>query len=469
MRLRVVAVLAVLATLALSGSAGAAPRPVAEGGPFFGRAVPDAGATLRDVELEDGRITAKTIAITTSDEDGVTGTAELITHGGATVTGQLTWTGEGDWRVEISRNSARGFTPPNALAIDLDHIDGAFGRTDGERTDTLLLHDYALGAAIFDVPLDVANGGFAGTAELEDVVLGGITYPRLAVTVATAERSVRLEGAMRTELGAIRIDSRLRPSRNPDLIGDLDVRATGAELVFDTDTFAFTDFRFSDRTTVPRTGCTVIDAPFTGTVRWGREGPLDGPRDPRLRAIEDGTLRLACDRAERFRLAFRFQHRYRGVPQLDTGGPYPARRGRLRLALDTDGGTFDEYHAVRFSPYLPDYLVGVKRVPQAYAIGLIGTARLPGRLPFWDAPWGRPHRGTMRYDVEVVLAVHAAERTGPFRTYSGGGGDLRGPHEAGHFKSYGGSFVCSFWENAVEDFACRGTFMTGLEPNWVEP
>ncbi|MGI9188434.1 MAG: hypothetical protein ACR2J9_13110, partial [Gaiellales bacterium] len=68
--------LAALALILLGAFVAAVPASAATKrpapGPFFGRAIPEPGTTLRDVELEDGRITAKTISIITADGDGIT-------------------------------------------------------------------------------------------------------------------------------------------------------------------------------------------------------------------------------------------------------------------------------------------------------------------------------------------------------------------------------------------------------------
>ncbi|MGI9187173.1 MAG: hypothetical protein ACR2J9_06585, partial [Gaiellales bacterium] len=386
--------------------------------------------------------------------DGITGTAELITHGGAALVGQLAWTSGSDWHVDIVPDSSRDFTPPSALAIDLDHIDGSFGRTDGERTDSLILHDYTLGTTSFDIPLDVANGGFAGTATREDVVLGGITYPTLAVTVATAERSVRLEGTMQTEIGTIIVDNRLRPSRNPAVIGDLEVRATAADLVFTTDNFGFSEFAFTARTTLPRSGCTTIDTGFTGVVRWGNGIPTE-PTDSRRHRIENGEITLVCDQAERFRLAFRFRHVY----HLDDGRTL-VFRGRMPLVYDPDGGTFDVYHA-KVSPWT-DSVYGVSTTSRAYASALTGGTVLTGRqaVSFWD--YGRWRSVTTKAEIRLGLAIYRTSAAREYAEYDGGGGNFVGPPSAGHFQRYGGGFLCHFWD-ADDDFLCWGGYQVGLD------
>jgi hypothetical protein len=257
------------------------------------------GTVLQNVPVEAG-LTASTVTVTASANGTITGTAGLTPKGSSTsMNATFVWSNSCNWSFNITRA-----TDPNAPAstvsptgLDVRNVSGTIMSVAGKREAQLTLEGYTLaGNAPVNLALRVTPQGFEGSAEVRNYVVGGITYPRVKLSLSTLRSAVRLEGEMSSSFGDYTVDTSITAAG-----GDFQqsLKVTGANLPVQKDArFKLLEFTFSKDFSYAASGCASFAVDFSGSMEAGNK----------TYTLRAGRFAMSCNKVTEFKFHVAFEH-----------------------------------------------------------------------------------------------------------------------------------------------------------------
>lgn len=436
----IVPVLVLLAAFVLAVPAGAAQQTTARDAarPFFGHAIPATGVELSNIPLFTDatgtpKAIAKSIKVTGNANGVVTADVALEASTGSTLNATMTWESQGHWQIYVAANSAPGAPSANATAVNLDHVSGSIKNIGGSPHVNLTLSGYTLGNATFDVLLHANQGGFEGSAEVKDLVLGGTTYHNAKITVSTLSPQVRLEGKMQSSIGTFTTDSWVSA---PGGTYEIQLHVTGADLVFTTATFQITAFHFTLKTAIPASGnasYVVSSATAGGTLVMKKT----------TYTLHDISLAMVGGSVTEFGFKIHIRHEK---------SPSEIYDGMLEMRLDGDGGTFEEMTQGR-----NDNGWQLASAEKAYSKALLGQVVLAKTRKFSKKYKDRRFEKSVTIALTFGVSVYRTSSSSAYHAYIGAGGGFEADRVSG-------GFGCTYATEG-KDFSCLGTIR--INPRWA--
>ncbi|MEI7438234.1 MAG: hypothetical protein WCK20_01005 [Thermoleophilia bacterium] len=423
-------ILALMLTLIASSTATASQRydHARQATSFFGNAVPTPGTSIENVWVVPEKLLAKKISVTADDitTHVVTATVDLEAGNGSTMSGTLTWENECHWKLAFVADSTATPSTAPTTTMKLNHIDGFIDNVGCEHHAQLTLKGYSIGESKVDINLSIVPGGFEGTTEMTDLVLGGTTYPRIKLSVSSLSHAVRLEGTMKSDEGTFTIDGHLTGK-------EMALEITGADLAFKTASFEITAFRVTTKYEVPETGCSTISGGIGGTLVMKKT----------TYTLHDASMKLVCGKMTEFKLAIDIEHE---------ASPTEIYTGRLYLALDGDGGTFTELtQGHNGNGYQ------LASTDKQFGKALLGTLDMSKTRRISKHVQGRTFERHMTIGMVFGLSIYTNPGGSTYYGYIGAGGYF-------HADRLSGGFGCSYGSEH-SDFSCLGTVR--INPSWA--
>lgn len=388
---------------------------------FFGGHVPQPGTSIHNVVVVPGepgmapKLLAKTITVTADVNGVLTATAALENSGGGTMNATLTWENQCHWKFDIELNSSPESASTNATAVNLDQLKGTVANVGCEHHVNLELIGYKLGSATLDIAMHAEHGGFTGTTTLkEDMVLGGTTYlAGSTVTVSTLSPEVSVEGHMRTSIGTFTVKAGVTA---PSGSYTVHLAVTGADLVYKTASFEVTKFHFSTSATFPTGGTAtyhVASASAGGEVVMKKT----------TYELIDISLTMTGSTVTHFSFGIKVTH----IKSSTKSYAFV-----LKMALDGDGGTFDEYSSAGALS------------KKTFHTALLGSIDISQTRRFERSGMERHVKIGMLFGV----SVYTTSATSGYHSYIGAGGYFDADRVSG-------GFGCLFGTESM-DFSCEG-------------
>ena len=417
-----------LVGLFTTSTAAAATRfdPTRQANSFFKQAIPTPGTSVQNVWVVPDRLLARQITVTSDINGVITASAALEGGSGGTINGTLVWTNNYHWKLTFVATSTATSASSPTNGINLNHVDGFIKNVGGAKHAQLTLRGYSIGESTVDINLSIVRGGFEGTSEITNLVLGKTTYPRVKLSVSSLQRAARLEGTMQSDQGTFTIDAFV----NGPTMG-LDI--TGADLAFKTESFQITEFRMKTTVTVPASGCSTISGFQSGTVVMKRK----------TYTLHEGSMRMVCGQLIEFKLALDIVHQT---------SPVEVYTGRLRLALDRDGGTFTELTQGQNNN---GWQLASREV--SYGTALAGAVSMSRTRGIRKRVRGRTFSRTMTIGMVFGVSIYTNPGASKYYGFVGAGGGFDADRLSG-------GFGCSYASQA-SDFSCRGTVR--IDPSWA--
>jgi len=424
----VLTILALMIALVTSSAASAATRydHTRQATSFFGHAVPTPGTSVENVWVVPDKLLAKKISVTADVNGVVTATADLEGGNGSTMSGTLTWENQCHWKIAfVADTTATSSTAPTTT-IKLNHVDGFIDNVGCEHHAQLTLKGYSIGDSKVDINLLIVKGGFEGTTQITNLVLGKTTYTNVKLSVSTLSTSARLEGTMHSDQGTFTIDAHLTNT-------EMGLTITGADLAFKTASFQITAFHVSTNVHVPATGCSTISGEIGGTLEMKKT----------IYTLHQASMKMVCGKLTEFKLAIDIEH---------TTSPTEKYTGRLFLALDSDGGTFEELSQGR-----NDNGPQLASATKTFLTALLGTLDISKTRSFHKHVGGRNFDRHMTIGLVFGVSIYKTSSSSPYYGYIGAGGYF----DANRLS---GSFGCAYGSEH-KDFSCLGTVR--INPSWA--
>ena len=447
MHLRVPLVLLVVAaSLLLATTAQASTRSVSRTATttFFGKAIPPVGteltnvALLKDPSTGEPKAVAKSIKVTADSNGVLTAQVALEAGSGSTLDATMTWQNECHWQLSVAANSAPGAPSTNATAINLDHVSGSINNVGCSPHVNLLLTGYTLGSATFNVTLYANKGGFEGSTEVNDLVLGGTTYPHAKITVSTLSPKVHLQGTMKSSIGTFSTDSYVTA---PGGAYELQLHVTGADLEFKTATFQITAFHFTLQTAIPASGNAsyVVSSATAGGTLVTRSIS----KETTTYTLHDISLKMVGGTVTEFGFKIHIRHET---------SPSEIYDGMLEMRLDGDGGTFEELTQGR-----NDNGWQLAKAEQTYTRALLGHVLLAKTRKFSKKYRGKRFEKSVTIGLTFGMSIYKTANSSAYEAYIGAGGFFDADRVSG-------GFGCTFATKST-DYSCLGTIR--VNPRWA--
>lgn len=442
--------LALAATLLLAATAGASTRSISRTAAttFFGQSIPPVGTELTNVALFKDPATgqpkavAKSIKVTADANGVLTAQVALEAGSGSSLDATLTWENECHWQLSVAANSAPGAPSTNATAVNLDHVSGSIKNIGCAMHVNMLLTGYVLGNSTFNVTLYANKGGFEGSTEVNNLVLGGTTYPHVKISLSTLSPKVHLQGTMKSSIGTFTTDSYVSA---PNGAYELQLHVTGADLEFKTATFQITAFHFKLNTSIPASGnasYVVSSATAGGTLVMKKT----------TYTLHDISLKMVGGEVTEFGFKIHIRHEK---------SPTEIYDGMLEMRLDGDGGTFEELTQGR-----NDNGWQLAKAEKAYSRALLGHVLLAKTRviskKYKDKRFKRTVTIGLTFGVSVykpasAKASFAKASSSGYQAYIGAGGFFDADRISG-------GFGCTFATEST-NFSCLGTIR--VNPAWA--
>lgn len=233
---------------------------------FFGTAIPTnippAGITLHNVDIVPGSVTATVIRVKSQNFGQVSADATLTIGGGHTVEAALEWNDRCNWTFSVTGSKER---PPasDGTALDPTRLSGVVTSANCHPSVQMTLDNYVFANTTMNLMFHGVPGGIQGSAEVNDLVLGGITYPRVKVSLSTIDVGARLEGTMESDIGTFDVDTWVKA---PNGSYEQYLKVKGADLAFETATVHFKEFGFEGYINLPASGCASFSLNITGKL-----------------------------------------------------------------------------------------------------------------------------------------------------------------------------------------------------------
>ncbi|CAK0762033.1 hypothetical protein CCP3SC1_360038 [Gammaproteobacteria bacterium] len=398
---------------------------------FFHHEIPASGTTLTNVAIIPGKLTAQSIAVVAHSNGVITATAVLEAGHGGTINAHLTWQDDCNWLLQIHANGAPGQEPTNHTAINLNHVTGVIQKTHCTLEVKLKLHGYSIGNSSFDVQLHVVSGHFEGSAVVNDLVLGGVTYPRVKVSLSTLSVAARLEGTMQVNLGTFTVDVHITA---PDGVYSSALTVTGADLKLESNSFYFTDFYFSATSNhIPAGGETTFTAAVGGTLVMKKT----------TYTLQEASIKIVGSSITEFKINIYIKHQNSHTETYE---------GWLLIALDSDGGTFQELTKGR-----NDNGWHLAETSKPYATAFLGSITLQKTRGFSRKFSGRTFSREVTIGLTFGVSIYQPSAHANYETYIGAGGYFDADRVSGEFG-------CTYASEAT-DFSCLGTIR--VNPSWA--
>lgn len=233
---------------------------------FFGTAIPTnippAGITLHNVDIVPGSVTATVIRVKSQSFGQVSADATLTIGGGHTVEAALEWNDRCNWTFSVTGSKER---PPasDGTALDPTRLSGVVTSANCRPSVQMTLDNYVFANTTMNLAFHGVPGGIQGSAEVNDLVLGGIRYPRVKVSLSTIDVGARLEGTMESDIGTFDVDTWVKA---PGGSYEQYLKVKGADLAFETATVHFKEFGFEGYINLPASGCASFSLNVTGKL-----------------------------------------------------------------------------------------------------------------------------------------------------------------------------------------------------------
>ncbi|MGI9188048.1 MAG: hypothetical protein ACR2J9_11135, partial [Gaiellales bacterium] len=287
--------------------------------------------------------------------------------------------------------------------------------------------------ATFNVTLYANKGGFEGSTELNNLVLGGTTYPHVKVSVSTLSPKVHLQGTMKSSIGTFTTDSYVSA---PGGAYELQLHVTGADLEFKTATFQITAFHFTLNTAIPASGSAsyvVSSATAGGTLVMKKT----------TYTLHDISLKMVGGTVTEFGFKIHIRHEK---------SPSEIYDGMLEMRLDGDGGTFEELTQGR-----NDNGWQLAKADKTYTRALLGHVLLAKTRKFSKKYNGKRFEKTVTIGLTFGLSIYKTSSSSAYHAYIGAGGFFDADRVSG-------GFGCTFATEST-DFSCLGTIR--VNPRWA--
>lgn len=429
MRIRLlIPLVLLLVALFTTGTASAATRfdHARQPGSFFKQAIPTPGTSVQNVWVVPDKLQAKQITVASDINGVITASVALEGGSGGTINGTLVWTNNYHWKITFVATSTATSASSPTNGINLNHIDGFISNVGGSKHAQLTLKGYSIGESTVDINLSIVRGGLEGMSEITNLVLGKTTYPRVKLSVSSLQKAARLEGIMQSDKGTFTIDASLTATQ-------MALEITGADLAFKTESFQITQFRMKTNVTVPASGCSTVYGYQSGVVVMKKK----------TYTLHEGSMRMVCGQLTEFRLALDIEHRT---------SPIEVYTGRLRLALDRDGGTFTELTQGQNNN---GWQLASSEKP--FGTALVGAVSMSRTRAISKRVRNRTFSRTMTIGMVFGVSIYTKPGGSKYYGFIGAGGGF----DANRLS---GGFGCSYASEA-SDFTCRGTVR--IDPSWA--